>query len=399
MAVAHPPAKTRPGILLVLQGEHHLDLFHAILTQCPAFDWTCLVHGMAAIPRPRLEALHDSHGVRFFTDLQTALLHFGDLDAVVTTFALPHRAHLPYLGLIALAQEMGLPVFELQHGLFQSGLSFHADGAIAGSGLAGARDGVPVRNLADAVLPWWGAGAIGYPGLHPAWRGILADPPDDADSLAKAVNDVRIDPVVAESDPPWVAVLTNLHWTILSPAESQQGYALLRAAILALPDLHFVLAPHPTEATSAGFARLRADLERAGARNVAVCPPSDRPGRTRLLRQARLALATPSTVLLDLEMRGIPTLLLGLPPFEGLYAALDRACVIRDAPALVAAIADGVGGAGPTPVLRTGRLLPFDAAALTARLHAALPDPGAPPRPPRDYVPLIHRHATLAGRP
>ncbi len=249
--------------------------------------------------------------------------------------------------------------------------------------MAGAQSGQPVRNLTDAVLSWWGTGAVGYPPFHPAWRGAL----DEAGTEPFA-------------DPrPLVAVFTNLHWTLLSTTQSRHGYGLVRAAILALPDVRFALAPHPTERSGAGFALLLSDLDREGAANVTVCAAADRAGRARLFRDAAVALATPSTMLLDLEMRAIPTLLLGLPPFEGLYASLDRACVVRDADALVAAIAAAVDATAPAPALRTGRLQPFDAAALQARITAALPPCDTPPRPARDTLPVIYRHALAAGRP
>lgn len=378
----------RPTILLILQGTHHLDLFDALLTRTPGLAWVCLVHDLHRVPAERLARLHIQAGVRFFTDLETAMLHIGDVDALVTTFALPHRAHRPYLGLIALAYEMGMPVFELQHGLFQAGLSFMADGPLVGSGRAGAQDGLATRNLTDAVLMWWGAEGIGYP------RYLVPPAEDGREGVEGEVSSPSAAALTpARRDAP-IAVLTNLHWTLLGPAQAEAGYGMIHSAILALPDLRFALAPHPTEATSSGFLRLIETLRAARARNWRVVPATDRTGRADLMAGAGLAIATPSTVLLDLELARCPTLLLGLAPFEPLYASLERATVVRSGPALSDALARAVAG-GPLPWLTTGRLEPFDPARAEARIRAALPDTPSP-RLARDFVPRLYRYLTTA---
>lgn len=386
-AAAASAQRDKPVVLLVLQGAHHLDLFGALLTQCRGLRWVCLVHDLQRVPRAMINALHTEHDVRFFTDTETAMLHFADIDALVTTFALPHRAHVPYLGLIGLAHDVGMPVFELQHGLFQSGISFHADGPLVGSGMAQAQNGLFARNLTQDKLTWWGDDSIGYP------RHIHREteyPAQDADAglpQAEAPAAPTHRPKGPRNGGP-VAVLTNLHWALLSPEEAQTGYAMIMAAITALPDLQFALMPHPAEVKTAAFIRMCDRLDQARAPNWRLLLPQDHDARAEVMRHAWLALASASTVLLDLEMNATPTLLLGLRQMIPLYAALDCADVVRDAPALTRAIAETAAGIRD-PYLRTGRLCRFDPAALEARITAAIPPQ---PRPVQDVVAALHRY-------
>ncbi len=364
-----PGRKARPLVLLILQGAHHLELYRAILAQCRAVDWICLIHGIEAIPRERLLDCHATHGTRFFSDMQTAIQHFGDIDAVVTTFAIPHPAHLPYLPMVALAYELGLPVFELQHGLFQIGFSYDLTSPIIGPRAQGALSGLPVRNLVAEQLRWWGPGAIGYP---PYCAGVLdesAGPPDE------------------RRDGP-VAILTNFHWDLLGPEETAAAYDLVARAILRLPEVPFVLAPHPSETAGLLFRRLTERLARAGAGNWRVLPASDSAGRRALLRDCTLAVSSASTVLLDLEMGDVPTAVFGLDCMEGLYDLFESCVRLRNAEALVDCIRHRVED-GWRPTLRTGCLVRFAPRRLEERLIGAMS--GTPLAHDR-FVPLINRY-------
>jgi len=129
--------KLKPIVLLVLQGGHHLSLFRNLFVQCQDVSWICFLPEIQKVSRSVVEELYDSFGVQFFTDRQTTIAHFSTIDAVITTFAVPHRAHTPHLRFVALAYELGIPVFELQHGLFQLGISSGEAGPFVGSGLSG----------------------------------------------------------------------------------------------------------------------------------------------------------------------------------------------------------------------------------------------------------------------
>jgi len=87
-------------------------------------------------------------------------------------------------------------------------------------------------------------------------------------------------------------------------------------------------------------------------------------------------------------MRDIPTLLLGLPSLRPLYDTLDSHSRADTAAALIAGIASAQGGS-TRPVLRTGRLVPFDPAALERRIRDAL----SPDRlSAHTVLPILHRY-------
>lgn len=139
--------KTKPVVLLVLAGAHHLDLYKSVLAECLDFDWVVYIKDIHSVPDSQIRWANIRFGTQFFSDKATALAHFGAIDAVVTTFAVPHMAHLHYLDFVALAYEMGLPVFEMQHGMFQIGFNIQEKSALVGSGKRAERNSLPGPNL------------------------------------------------------------------------------------------------------------------------------------------------------------------------------------------------------------------------------------------------------------
>lgn len=368
-------SKTKPIVLLVLAGEFHLDLYASVLERLRDFTWAVYIRDVVKVPQETLERLGAQFGVRFFLDKATALAHFGDIDAVVTTFAVPHAAHLHYLDFISLAYEMEIPVFELQHGLLQLGFSFSEDATLIGSGDKGrlARNGLPVRNLVADQLRWFGEDAIGYPPFTEAAHPDIGYLPDEP---------------APEPDRDTILYLTNFHWNLLTREESRRGYNMIISAILALPDCTHVISPHPSEMGSPAYREMIETLSQRGVENYTIERPADAAGRLAMLRRTKLAVSSISTVLLDLEMAHIPTVVFGFESFASLLDGFETCASVSTREELVAAIKEAMYGSY-APEFRSGRLQPFDAGRLSAAIRAKLPA-AAPEH--RHFVPLIHKY-------
>ena len=370
---ANPTHKDKPIVLLVLAGAHQLDLFKSILAGCGEFDWVVYIQDINAVPETLISDLNARYGTQFFTDKASALAHFGTIDAVVTTFAVPHLAHLHYLDFTALAYEMNLPVFELQHGLFQIGMSIQEHSPLVGSGHRSARNALPGPNLVSAQMRWFGADAIGYPPFSPENH-------FDAGYFG--------DFATAPSAPDKILFTTNFHWNLLTDAEKEEGYKMMVKAIISLPDCLFTISPHPAEMSARYFVNMLRRLEESKASNYRIVRPSSPEERLEMLRETKLAISSISTVLLDLEMLKIPTFLFGFDSFRNLIDSFDEVVTVSDPRELVLSIKDAVF-LNRMPTLISGKLHPFDPTVVTQKIRSSLTQK---PLDHARYIPLINKY-------
>lgn len=369
--------RTKPTVLLILQGPHHLMLYRDLFARCEAFHWVCVLEDVGKVSRDLVTRLYQLHGVQILTDERAALLNFPAIDAVVTTCAVPHATHGAFIRYLALAYEMGLPVFELQHGLFQLGINYSERAALVGTGLAGALTALDAPNLTRSKLVWsetdaGDATCIGYPLFGPHVR--------DCPSALRPQDGV-------------VLVATNLHWNIFSAQDVTQCWDHLVSLFRRLPDLRFVLMPHPGEMKSAALRRGLERCAREGIVNVEARRPADRAEFVAMVAEARMAVSMVSTLLLDFEMYDLPCVMLPCPRTERLTAGLEQVC----APATFEAFATAVEAAyygRDDAMLRTGRLVPFAPEALVDAVQGAM---GGTRAPIEQAVPMIARYIERAS--
>ncbi|MEW4400058.1 hypothetical protein AB1J06_15340 [Agrobacterium tumefaciens] len=364
---AEASKKLRPIVLLVMQGGHHLNLYRNLFVLCQDVSWICFLPEIQKVSRDVVEELYDNFGVQFFTDRQTAIAHFGTIDAVITTFAVPHRAHTPHLRFVALAYELGIPVFELQHGLFQLGISSSEASPFVGSGISGALNGLPVPNMTDRKLRWSGEGAIGYP---PFAESVYED-----SSRLRCAGDHTL-------------ILTNLHWNILSEEDVGHICDMIVKAVVSLPEISFMMVPHPSELDKPHLKRLRARLQSANAQNIRIIRPDSADEMSDLIKSSRMALSTVSTVLLDLEMYEVPTLIMAGRRQHRLIESFQSCHLVVGKEGLVQDIKDIYYG-HLQPYLRTGMLEPFHASILQENILTAI---RKIPMRAETYVPIINKY-------
>ncbi|TDW25974.1 hypothetical protein EV128_116147 [Rhizobium azibense] len=357
-------------VLLVLQGAHHLELYEGIFRYCPQFEWYCL---LPELPNERqIQKMHFRYGIRFFTDAFACLAHFANFDVVVTTWAVPHRKHLPYLKFIALAHELSLPVFELQHGLFQIGLTYEEDSPVIGS-RAGAAIAAPnVGNFTSRVLGWAGESGIGYP-RSPAFEGRENQRP----------------PCGCER----VVFVTNHHWGLLSDTERQNCYNIMYDTIRTLSAVDFVLLPHGGELKSKAFKGMVERLDESLVRNYRIELTREDGIFDELLCNSNLLIGTVSTTILDCELSGTPTVLFYNPSQDLLISSFESVVAFSSANELIRIVKD-VLYHNYRPQLKTGHLRPFQPDRLTSMLKEAAAT--VIRRPPEEVAVAISRYLVSA---
>ncbi len=357
---------------MILQGQHHLMLYREIFVRCQEFHWVCVLEKPKDLPRDLVERFYDLYGVQIFTDERTAITNFLGVDAVITTFAVPHAAHSRLINYLALAYEMGLPVFEIQHGLFQLGISYSESAAFVGSGMPVARTALDTPNLTRKKFAWGDSRSpdqisVGYPPF---------------------VSDVYDTRAFIRPHEESALIASNMHWNILDENDIAQIWDYLVNLFKSLPDIRFVLMPHPGEMKSAS---LRRGLERCrlnGIDNVEVKRPADRDEFIDMLSTARMAISMVSTVLLDFEMYELPCVILPCDRQRSLIAGLQHAECPQSKPEFVAQVRDTFYGSSES-VLRTGALREFRPDRLVGTLRDEMRDEKIAVS---EFVPLAARY-------
>ena len=359
-----PPAK--PKVLLILQGVHHLVLYENIFRYCRSFDWYCL---SPALPKEaNIQNLYFQYGVRFFSDPYASLAHFAQFDCLITTWAIPHRKHLPYLKYIALAHELSIPSYELQHGLFQLGLTYYEESAVIGSRTGASTTAPAAANLTSEVLTWFGEGAIGYPRTSSFERLEASPPPPGCERIT---------------------FVTNHHWAILSDDERKCCYAMMSDAIRTMPAVNFTLLPHTGEIKNTDFKAMIALLGQAGATNFHVETSRENGVFETILMSSNLIVASISTTLLDCELSGVPTVLFYNPSQDELVRSLESAVTVATSEALID-VANSVLYRTYRPALVTGFVQPFDPERLETKLKERMNRRTRPS--PEDAAVVISRY-------
>lgn len=336
----------RPGditakrVLLIAQGPWHLGMYASLFTALPEIDWTVYFDAAPDVVVPLAQDAPTN--VQLIGDMTDVLLRLDDFAVCLTTLATPHRAHLRGIQIFAACAKLGIPVLELQHGLFQQGLSFVEISKTPGSGFTGATMGAAARNFCDGQVGWAGQEGIGLPQYH---------------NLPPA------------SDEGYVLILSNMHRSIFSEIERRLFYDSVAQLVRTHPRTSFLWKPHQAE-IQRRLEPLYAPVMRQAGRNLELLTKETMAGRTTLdiIRRCSRAVSSASSVLLELEMYAKPTLLYAPVSMEGVLPALGRIHPFHDDVTLLSSYADMV--ARPDAYrMKTGHLKPFEPDRLRAILR------------------------------
>lgn len=326
-------------VLLVAQGPWHLDMYASFFTALPEVDWTVYFEAPGDALMPLAQAAPSN--VQLIGNLTDVLLRLDEFAVCLTTLATPHRAHLTGLQIFTACSRLGLPVLEVQHGLFQQGMAFVEVSRTPGSGFANAAMGAAARNFRDDVVGWSGDAGIGLPQFH---------------DLKPA------------SDDGYVLILSNQHRSVFSEIERRLFYEGVAQLVRRHPDTRFLWKPHQAE-LQRKLEPLYAPLMALVRANLELLTRETMAGQTTLdlIRCCSSAVSSLSSVVLELEMYAKPTLLYAPASMEGAVAIMGTVHPFVDDLSLLAAYDDLLQRPGAYR-MRTGFLKPFEPDRLRAVL-------------------------------
>lgn len=340
------PLASRRSVLLYVRGSFHFPLIEPMVrdNRDVEFFLHSNLFGNGEIARANLNKYGNFHFVSSLDELKFKLDRFG---AFITTDAEPANPHSYSLRLVEFFQAIKVPVFELQHGLFQLGLHYFDVPAKFSFG----GDSLPAKSFAGQILTYYPPAGVNVAAVtigYPPYAGQLQP----------------------SSGHDWTLVLTNLHWPTYTDEERRIFYeSVYRLA--AEGSSRVVWKQHHGEIGSTACTALRKELAAKyplAAKRLCVHHEDASLKELRLdalIARATCVVSTVSTVLLDCEMQRKGVALYDCPSVECLTRRIAEKDVFGTYDALCAILKKGA------KTLVTGCLQPYDNAVFRRALDRA----------------------------
>lgn len=282
----------RPGVLAFIDLVQDIDVMLPVILAIRARDGLRLkvvVSRWLARESPRTAALLAAHGFGFSYLPRRQVIEgrapgLRGVDAVIAASESSHPAHAAGHALTLRAKAAGLKTYALQHGFENVGL-YGVEASAA--------------SFASEVVFCWFPEAATPPGLSPETRSKLAHVGRPEVRAARATGPgPRFD----------VGVFENLHWDRYGEADRRSFVEGLAAAAAALPQVRFLLRPHPAGGWADQVGHELAQFDNI-TRARAVETRSSSEGGASVVQGLRRVITTPSTVALDAASAGAPVAL------------------------------------------------------------------------------------------
>ena len=341
---------TRIGkmVFCYLNGKHSIPLMLSVVRGNPDVEFYFHARTFAGVDfmSTPMSECPNAHFVGNFDELKFKLNLFG---AFITTDANAAQAHVYSLKLVSMFKALGIPVFELQHGLFQIGLHYYD----VPSGVSFWGDSLPSKSFAERVLAFYPpirrtppSTVIGYP----PYSGALSDCGGGE----------------------YLLILTNLHWPTYAADEKMAFLDAVAALVESRPELPVVWKMHHAETPPAS------KINQMVGESLGRHPDAKRRIRfahsdaelkgmstAEIIAGAKYVVSTVSTVLLDCEIHRRPTAVYSCASNACLVKMIKTADTFSDGDSLLALF-----GRGLRPI-STGKLRPYDNTAFRAALDAS----------------------------
>lgn len=340
------PLASRRSVLLYVSGSFHFPLIEPMVrdNQDVEFFLHSNLFGNGEVVRANLNKYGNFHFVSSLDELKFKLDRFG---AFITTDAEPANPHSYSLRLVEFFQAIKVPVFELQHGLFQLGL--HYFDVPAGFRFGG--DSLPAKSFAGQILTYYPPAGVNVAAV------TIGYPPYAGRPQPSSGHD-------------WTLVLTNLHWPTYTDEERRAFYESVYRLAAEGPS-RVVWKQHHGEIGSSACTALRKELSAKyplAAKRLCMHHEDaslKELGLDALIARATCVVSTVSTVLLDCEMQQKGVALYGCPSVECLTRRIAEKDLFGTYDALCAILKKGA------KTLVTGCLHPYDNAVFRKSLDGA----------------------------
>ena len=207
----------KPTILLCCNGISHLEMARHLCV-CPEYDYIIFYN---TEDLNEIGSACKATNIKFSNDIDLIFssLHTFDLIFSFNTLTSPYHTYsAPFL---PVAKQVGIPIVEIQHGLFQFGINYYDDSKILS--FADPRYGQgKIRSFADHQICWFGEDGIGYPRSPKT-------------------------PAYKPENLKFILLATNLNWYLYSDQDRLHWINLIRNICEKFRDFTFIWKPHPAE--------------------------------------------------------------------------------------------------------------------------------------------------------
>lgn len=269
-------------VFCYLRGVHHFDLFYNIFLLNPDIEFYIHSNFISA-DLYRKSKIYDLSNVYFVTDIKKFKYKLKSFGAFITTDAQAAAPHTYSLELINFFNKLSVPVFELQHGLFQLGLHYY-DVPVKE---VFHDDSFPTGSFADHVLTYYPnkrnipSTVVGYPAYKEA-------------------------PLPYDGE--YILILSNLHWETYDKEEKYYFYKMMFELANSLPKQMLIWKMHHGEQVNPhcnSIIKSLFDIFPKAKKNIIFYHENEflsKSSTMELIQKAHAIISTVSTVLLDCEM-------------------------------------------------------------------------------------------------
>lgn len=334
----------RKMVLFYINGKHHFPLISPIIKANADIDF--FIHSRSATEedyrRSELFRQENSHFVAALSRLQYKLNLFG---AYISTDMHAAAAHAYSLRIAKIFFSLGVPVFELQHGMFQIGLHYYDQPYRE----LFWDDSLPTKSFASRVLAYYPvASSI-------AAHTVIGYPPYSAPPPTNCTGE-------------YILVLSNMHWNTYSHDERYNFYKAVFDYADSHPQEHFIWKVHMGEVKNTLckaivlsmfelFPHLKERIVFAHEQEIMPLIPLPK-----IIANAKSVISTPSTVLLDCEIYSKRVAVFSCDTNRALTSKLKSASFFGNAKELDHCMSNGLAP------LQSGLLHPYDNAAFRRAL-------------------------------
>lgn len=291
-------------VFCYLRGVHHFDLFYNIFKDNPDIEFY-FHSNFIPVDFYRRSKLYELPNVYFVADLKKFKYKLNGFGAFITTDAQATAPHAYSLELINFFNKMKVPVFELQHGLFQLGLHYYD----LPKKEVFHDDSFPTQSFADHLLTYYvqknavPGTVIGYPAFTQ-----------------------RPEPYDGE----YTLILSNLHWETYDKEEEYQFYKMIFELAVDNPKQTYIWKMHHGEQANPhcnSMIKSLFEIYPSARKNIIFYHENEFLSKspiTELIQKSREVISTVSTVLLDCDICRKKTVTYSCPTVECLIKRMKN---------------------------------------------------------------------------
>ena len=283
-------------VFCYLRGVHHFDLFYNIFKLNPDIEFY-FHSNYISVDAYRRSKLYELDNVYFVTDINKFKYKLNLFGAFITTDAQATAPHAYSLEIVNFFNKLNVPVFELQHGLFQLGLHYydvpHKE--------VFHDDSFSTQTFADHVFTY-------YPETNAPASTVIGYPAYLQD--------------VSSYEGEYTLVLSNLHWETYDKEEKYYFYKTICELAAENPQQTFIWKMHHGEQVNPPCQSILKSLFEIYPhvkKNIVFYHENEflsKSSVSELIQKAHTVISTVSTVLLDCDMYHKKTVTFSSPTVE-----------------------------------------------------------------------------------